>query len=204
MRKAFIILIIVILLIGVSGCGSVPTEQEEELQVSARNAYSIAYGIIVYSVLNPSVPLDNDITLEKAEEELTGAGLWPPGLSDDEMRAAWDLILYRDGVPDLIPAAKQALKLGNGHDSDEVIIADAIIIAEGINVYKAFYDNMHLDNATLAEVKEALSDGIWPSFLTDDEAGNSDWPSFMTETEVSEAWELIEIKDGVATIKREG
>lgn len=171
-------------------------EAQQALQIVARYAYSIAYAINMNDIMYTCWMIEPDTTLEdakksiKAPEEQYGIFLWPEGLSNEEERAAWKLIVIDDWswVAALTPEAQQALQEGIKYESDQVKNADAIMIATGINTYNALHKpDLLPDSMTLSEVKETLCENFWPSFLTDMEA--------------SEAWKLIEIKDGVAKVK---
>lgn len=266
MRKAFVIMIAVILLLGVSGCESVPVAREEINLIDAANASNIAAAINAFNALHMSSvrPVSDNTTLEEAKG-IVGEELWPEGISEEEERAAWGLIVVKDDEAELVPEAREALQVtakyawlivgriniyhtlnpsevtnfeslkiakshigeylwpaglseeeeraawelividdwtayltseaqqalqeGSRDESGRVKIANATIIAADINIYNAFKPNSMLpDDMTLAEVKETI--GEW-------------WP-YMTDAEVEEAWELLEIKDGKATVKREG
>jgi hypothetical protein len=124
MRKALIIMIAVILMLGVSGCESlqaaaqntmVPLTQEAEAsptqdalsRIDVANASQIATAVNAYNMLNPFDMLPDDATLEDAKEALVEYNFWPE-LSGEEAKAAWELITIKDGVADLTPEAQEA------------------------------------------------------------------------------------------------
>lgn len=149
-----IIVITLILHLGVSGCKS-NTATYDEL-VLARDVYYIVYTISMYNALYPSEPLDYGITLEVAKK-IVDEYFWPAGLSDEEEKAAWKLIVLKDNRADLTPKAKEVLQEGSRDESGQVKIANATMIVKGINVYNAINLNHKLpDDLLLADVKEAL------------------------------------------------
>lgn len=153
------------------------------------NAVSIVKGINQYALLNGR--LSDNATLEDVKLALGRAGIWPPLLLNDvEVSKAWELVEIKAGRADLTPEAREALQAEIGDNSNDAKNANASIIAEGINAHNALNPcNMLSDNVTLAEVKEILDEACC-------------WPLFLSNAEAAEAWELIEIKDGVATVKR--
>lgn len=197
MRKAFIVMIVVILLLGVSGCESLRASQEELSLIDATNACNIAVAINAYNDFN----LNNDrlpdgITLEDAKKAV-GVGFWPNGLSDEEEKRAWKLVVYNYGQADITPAAREALRearealqvSATPHNAlREYNIENAGNIAIAINTYNYLNPDSELpDGITLEDAKEELiGEQLWPMMISDEEART--------------AWELIVYKDGIAVV----
>lgn len=115
MKKIFIIIAAVILMLGVSGCVSISVTtdtatlspdntagsvvQDAQNKVNLANARNIATAINAYNALNPDDILPDNVTLEQAKEALDN--LWPTGLTGEQAGAAWELIEIKSGVADI-------------------------------------------------------------------------------------------------------
>lgn len=207
MRKALIIIITVILLIGASGCVRAeyevsPTPDAEVLpapdvisEADMENADNIATAINAYNALHLNSMLPGGVTLEQAKETV-GELLWPQKLTDEETEAAWKLIAYDNNIAQVSREAWETWgAMKDSEDEPEQIGGtDALryaasSIATAVNAYNCLRpNNMIPDGVTIDGVKEALEgDGLWPRWVSD--------------AEESEAWKLIDYRDGVAVLK---
>lgn len=106
MKKALVIIFAIILMVGVSGCGTAPTAQDKHTLAEIYNAATIVNAINAYNALNPGSVLPDNLTLQDAKE-IIGEELWPRGISDEDTGAVWKWIIIRNGKAGLTPEAQE-------------------------------------------------------------------------------------------------
>lgn len=101
-RKGFTLieLIVVIAILAILAAIAIPTfttiTRDANQRVAIANARNIATAINTYNALNPNeTPISS---AAGAQGTLTGANLWPSGLTDADAANATDLITFENGV----------------------------------------------------------------------------------------------------------